>query len=67
MNIEKQTALQKAIEEIKSMAGQFEHQRIPAAYLLSKIIPLLEDEKKQLNIARLEGINLANKGYEKFI
>ncbi len=47
-----QTALQKAIEEIKNMAGAFEHQRIPAVLLLSKIIPLLEDEKEQLENAR---------------
>ena len=59
------TALQKAIETIKGMAGEFENQRIPAVLLLSKILPLLEDEREQLNKARLDGINLANKGYGK--
>ena len=41
------TALQKAIETIKGMAGEFENQRIPAVLLLSKILPLLEDEEER--------------------
>jgi len=48
MENKQQTALQKAIEEIKSMAGEFENQRIPAVLLLSKILPLLKDEREQI-------------------
>ena len=62
------TALQKAIETIKRMAGEFENQRIPAVLLLSKILPLLEYEEEReyemkcfwfgrgINAAKTDGI-----------
>lgn len=39
--------------------------KLPLAYTLDLVRQAKEMEKEQLNVARLDGINLANKGYGK--
>lgn len=55
----KQTAVEWLIQEL---------QRIPLEHRMEKahlFYHALKMEKEQLNVARLDGINLANKGYGK--
>lgn len=58
------TAIQQAIEDIKSYRSFSETIDIRFVVRLLENV-YLDIEKEQLNIARLDGINLANKGYAK--
>jgi len=59
-----QTAIQQMIDFINNIndndSSEFNYYYDP---IIGKLNELLEVEKQQLNIARLDGINLANKGY----
>ncbi len=54
----KQTAVQWLVEQLKNEEG--------IDFIPSRIVERAKQiENEQLNIARLDGINLANKGYQK--
>jgi hypothetical protein len=62
----KQTAIQQMIDFINDINDN-DRSEFDYYYesIIEKLNELLEVEKEQLNIARLDGINLANKGYGK--
>lgn len=57
------TALEWLEQQLKSTYDK--EGKLPLAYTLDLVKQAKVMEKEQLNIARIDGINLANKGYGK--